>query len=278
MQATMSEKTGQGVDKTKRYGWVTKDAPGELRNLHKDVLQIHPAYQRDVLPMKVKEITGSWSWAACGAIVVGERGGEFWVIDGQHRVLAAKRRSDITHLPCVVFKTEGVRQEAVAFLDLNTGRKPVSSIGKFKAMIAAGDETACFVHKTLESLGVTMNQNAKKAKELRSVSWAVRRAGEDGEKFATIMRIGVELSHDTPIQEKLLEGLWYINERLPGGIEQKRFMDRLRAVGAQGLIDAANKAAAYFVQGGAKVWATGMMDAVNKGLHKKYEIGGEGGI
>lgn len=271
MQAMMSE-TVKGVDKVKRYGWVTKDEPGTLKNLHKDVLQIHPAYQRDVIPGKVKEITANWSWVGAGAIVVGERGGEYWVIDGQHRVLAAKRRSDITHLPCVVFQTEGVKQEAIAFLDLNTGRKPVSSIGKFKAMLAAGDEAASTVHRVLEDLGVTTKATASKGKELKSVAWAVRRAGEDAEKFEAVMRIAAELSHDIPIQERLLDGLWYINERLRGGISDKRFSERLRAVGARRLIEAANKAAAYFVKGGASVWATGMMDEINKGLRNKFAL------
>lgn len=269
MQTMMTE-TVNGIDKTKRYGWVTKDATGTLKNLHKDVLQIHPAYQRDVIPNKVKEITANWSWVGAGAIVVGERGGEFWVIDGQHRVMAAKRRSDITHLPCVVFQTEGVKQEAIAFLDLNTGRKPVSSIGKFKAMIAAGDEAACTVHKTLEALGVTPKSTANKGRELKSVAWAVRKAAEDANAFALVMRIAADLSSDMPIQERLLDGLWYINERMPGGIADKRFNDRLRAVGARKLIDAANKAAAYFVRGGAAVWATGMLDELNKGLRTKF--------
>jgi hypothetical protein len=261
-----------GIDKTKRYGWVTKDEPGALKMLHKDALQIHPAYQRDAILFKVKEITANWSWVGCGAIVVGERGGEFWVIDGQHRVLAAKRRSDITTLPCVVFQTEGVRQEAVAFLDLNTGRKPVSSLGKFKAMIAAGDEKACIVHKTLESLGITAKASAGRQGELKSVAWAVKRAGENPEKFELVMRTAAELSHDMPIAEKLLDGLWYINDRLPGGIGEKRFADRVRSIGARKLIDAANKASAYFVRGGAGIWATGMMDEINKGLRNKFSL------
>lgn len=277
MQAMMSE-TVKGVDKVKRYGWLTKDEPGTLKNLHKDVLQIHPAYQRDVIPAKVKEITANWSWVGAGAIVVGERSGEFWVIDGQHRVLAAKRRSDITHLPCVVFQTDGVKQEAVAFLDLNTGRKPVSSIGKFKAMLAAGDEAASIVHRVMEELGVTPKATANKGKELKSVAWAVRKAGEDARKFETVMRIASELSHDIPIQERLLDSLWYIDARLQGGITEKRFVDRLRAVGARRLIEAANKAAAYFVRGGAAIWATGMMEEINKGLRNKFALRDGDGI
>ena len=144
--------TAKGVDKVKRYGWSVQDAPGEMRLLHKDMLQIHPAYQRDLVPQKVSEISAAWSWVALGALVVGERGGEFWVIDGQHRAAAAKRRSDITHLPCVVFKTADVKQEARGFLTIQTMRKPVTAVAKQKAMVTAGDEVAGFVQQTVETL------------------------------------------------------------------------------------------------------------------------------
>ena len=104
----LTETVRIGGDKIKRYGWTVQDEPGDMRLLHKDKLQIHPAYQRDLVAQKVSEISAAWSWIALGALVVGERGGEFWVIDGQHRAAAAKRRSDTTHLPCVVFKTADV--------------------------------------------------------------------------------------------------------------------------------------------------------------------------
>lgn len=269
---TMISETSNGVNKTSRYGWTTKDEPGELKNIHKNSLKIHPDYQRDAIPSKIKEITSNWSWIAAGAVIVGERNGELWVIDGQHRVLAAKRRSDISHLPCLVFKTNSIKQEAIGFLDLNTGRKPVSSIAKFKAMIAAGDEAACIVQKTLDSLGVTPKATANKAKEIKSIAWAVKRAGENPQKFELVMRIATELSHDVPLQERLLDGLWYINERIDGGIEQKRIYDRLKAVGARRLLDAASKAAAYYVRGGAAVWAAGMIEELNRGLQKRFVL------
>lgn len=274
MTVTISE-TVNGLDKIKRYRWITKDQPGDLKNLHKSVLQIHPAYQRDVIKTKVREIAAQWSWVGAGAIVVGQRNGEFWVIDGQHRVLAAKQRSDITHLPCVVFQTDGIKQEAIAFLDLNAGRKPVSSIGKFKAMLAAGDEAAMIVHKVFNEIGVTIAATPSKGKELKSMAWAVRKAGEDAQKFEIVMTVAAELSHSIPIKEKLLDGLWYINEKVPGGILENRINDRIRAIGAARLIEAANKASAYFVRGGARIWGTGMMEEINKGLRNKFVLRGD---
>lgn len=53
-----------------------KDKPGTLTMLHKDVLQVHPAYQRELVEQKVKQITAEWSWIACGALIVGKRGGD----------------------------------------------------------------------------------------------------------------------------------------------------------------------------------------------------------
>ena len=262
------------IGKTERYSWVTKDTPGELKYIQKDLLRIHPAYQRDIIPSKVKEITALWSWVSAGVIIVGERGGEFWVIDGQHRVVSAKRRNDIIELPCIVFKTSSVQQEAGAFLDVNAGRKPISSLGKFKAMLAAGDSAAVIVHRVFEKYQITPKPTPSGPGTIKSVAWSLRKAKEDAQKFETVVRLAAELSakDDMPIMEKLLDGLWYINENTTIGVLDARLKKRLNDVGAKTLLESANKAAAYFVRGGANVWAQGMMDAINKGLRVKFEL------
>lgn len=272
----LTEKTHVGGDKIKRYGWTVQDAPGEMRMLHKDALQVHPAYQRDLVANKVAEISAAWSWVALGALVVGERGGEFWVIDGQHRAAAAKRRSDITHLPCVVFKTSDVKQEARGFLTIQTMRKPVTAVAKQKAMVTAGDETAAFVQQTIESLGLEIKPSAHTAGQLKCVAWCARRAAEDKDVFRLVLAMGAELSRqdDMPIAEKLLEGLWLLNAKCGEGLADKRLTKRLREKGARVLVDAANRAAAYYASGGAKVWAQGMLSELNKGLQKKFTMDG----
>ena len=268
--------TSTGVDKTARYGWVTKDEPGELKMLHKDVLQIHPAYQRDVVQQKVRAITAAWSWLSLGALVVGERGGEFWVIDGQHRALAAKRRSDINRLPCVVFKTADVKTEAQGFLDLNTGRKPVTAVSKQKAMVAAGDEVAAYVQQQCDALGLEIKGSAGHAGQLKCISWCTRRAAENKDVFSLVMAIGAELSakDQVPVGERLLEGLWQLNARCGEGLADKRLVKRLREKGARTLIEGANRAAAYYANGGGRIWAQGMLVEINKGLQRKFTTDG----
>lgn len=269
--------THLGVEKTKRYGWVTKDEPGELLMLHKDALQIHPGYQRDVVVQKVTEITAAWSWLGCGALIVGRRGGEYWIVDGQHRALAAKRRSDITHLPCVVFETIDVKQEARGFLDANTGRKPVSAIAKQKALVAAGDEVAGFVQKTLQNMRITIKTTANKARELKCIAWCMRRAAENREAFCVVMAMAAELcdADNMAIPERVLEGLWIINSKCEKGLEDKRLVKRLREKGGRSLLDAANRASAYYASGGGKIWAQGILAELNKGLQNKFTMDGK---
>jgi ParB-like chromosome segregation protein Spo0J len=268
--------TYSGVDKTTRYGWVTKDEPGTLQMLHKDLLQIHPAYQRDVLPEKVKSITASWSWLSLGALVVGKRGGDYWVIDGQHRALAAKRRSDIESLPCVVFDTADVREEARGFIDLNTGRKPVTAVAKQKALVAAGDDIAVFIQQECDALGIEIKRTAVHARQIKCVGWCNRRAADNKDVFRKVLAMGAELSQqdNMPIAERVLEGLWLLNARCGKGLADERLANRLRAKGARVLLDAANRAAAYYASGGGKVWAEGMLAELNKGLQNKFTMDG----
>lgn len=260
------------MTKIEKYGWKIKDAKGEIVNLHKSRLQIHPAYQRNAIKSKIKAISSAWSWIACGAIIVGERDGEYWVIDGQHRVIAAKNRSDIDVLPCILFHTESVEQEARGFLDANTGRKPVSSIDKFRASLAAGDDTAKYVDSVFSELGIIVKGTAKNALEIKSVAVSIRWANENREAFDAVIRLSAELCQHCPIHEVLLGGLYYVYVNSENKFNDKRLIDRIKSIGAERLVYAGKRAAAYYVRGGLKVWADGMMEELNKGLRKQIKF------
>lgn len=96
----ISTHTAKGVDKVKRYGWTMKDKPGTLTMLQKDVLQIHPAYQRELVGQKVRnKCSGMVCGFACGVLIVGKRDGKYWVIDGQHRAMAANDAATLRNCP-----------------------------------------------------------------------------------------------------------------------------------------------------------------------------------
>jgi hypothetical protein len=68
--------------------------------------------------------------------------GALTIVDGQHRASAAKLRSDIPHLPCVITSYANAGDEAAAFVALNQMRRPLSALDLFKAAVAAEDTEA----------------------------------------------------------------------------------------------------------------------------------------
>lgn len=88
------------------YSWGVRDMSTKHEWIVKGALRIDTKYQRPARDSKVRAIASDWSWPACGEIVVVDQGGDYHVIDGAHRVLAANRRDDIETLPCTVLEGE----------------------------------------------------------------------------------------------------------------------------------------------------------------------------
>jgi hypothetical protein len=270
--ATVFGKTSKSLTKVERYGWTFKDKPGRLTNIYKHLLLVDDSYQRSASPAKVKKIASEWSWVACSVIVVAQRAsGEFFVIDGQHRVIAAKQRSDISDLPCVVFEIDDIADEARGFLNVNTERKPMASIGKFKASIAASDPLAVFVNDTLVGLDIKIRNDSKTPMSVKSLALLMHIANQDKQAFKVTMEVCAKLCSNHPIQEMLVHGLFYLHTN---GVDLsgKEIRQRMNSVGVTALLDGSKRAAAFFARGGAKVFATGMLEAINKGLRKRYKL------
>lgn len=261
-----------GIDKVTRYNWKIRDEPGTLLNIDKNLLIINPEYQREANLTKVLEFASNWSWISAGVIIVANRDNVLWVIDGQHRVLAARKRVDIHKMPCVVFNTSSLKDEAMAFKDVNCNRKPVSSLAKYHALIAAEDESALKVKSVLDGLGITPKSTATKAKEIKSVALLMTRCSDNFNRFCVVMSLCSEMCDDMPIQEKLIDGLWYIDSYVENGLLDARLVKRIKSIGARRLVDSATKASAFFAKGGAKVWAAGMIEEINKGLQNKFKL------
>ncbi len=271
------ETTHCGLDKVQRYGWVTAHAQGRFEMINKRLLHVNTEiYQRDAAKAKVLELASNWSWIACGALIVAERDGVFWVADGQHRKLAADKRSDIKELPCMVFKVASVKDEAKAFLVTNANRKPVSALGKFKAQIAAGDETAKIVNQVIASAGLRLATASKEQRDFKAVGLAMELAKKDPDSFSDVMHLAGEMAvaDKAPVHKRLVEGLYYLHNRIDGGVNNTRLRARIKQVGISGLVEGANKAAAYYGKADAKTLAEGMLQAINVRLQKRFEFSG----
>ena len=254
------------MTKVDRYNWKIQDSPGRLAMVNKRSLRVDHTYQRNANELKLISIAKDWSWIACGAIVVAERDGVLFVVDGQHRVLAAMKRSDISELPCLVFSTSDARQEAKGFLAAQTLRKPVTSIEKFRALVVVEDPSALIVQELIDRAGKSAT-NRKGQDAIKCVGTLLRWADSDAATLCYIWPLIVAVSSGNSVNNRIVDGLMYLQRHMPEGssLMQDEWKNRVLKVGYDGLLEGAAKASAYYTTGGPKVWATGMVDAINKG-------------
>lgn len=257
-----------GIDKRKLYNWVINDKPGELMWLRKTDLNVDDSYQREPHNNRVLRITGQWSWLSCGAIIVAKRleGKGFYVVDGQHRVMAALKRSDIDLLPCVVFETIDNKQEAIAFYNSNTNRRLPTSYEKWKAQLVSGDPGVHFVNDLVVNSGRVVS-NSSGPTSVRCLSTLLRAAEKNRDLMRSIWFLAVDICRGDTLNDRIFDGLFWLESNLPEGqtLTKGKWRDRVMSVGGKGLLLAANRAAVLYAKGGEKVWGLGMLEALNKG-------------
>lgn len=123
-------------------------------------LEVDPSYQRSIengeSQALIAEIATNWHWGRAQHLTVSRRDGKLFVVDGQHRLAAAKMRGDIQQLPCLIEEFANVAEEAQLFNDLNDRRRPVSAIDKFRAAIVAGDAECIAIGAAMERAGLAL--------------------------------------------------------------------------------------------------------------------------
>lgn len=270
-----STTSSKGVDKIEQYKWQVKDKKGEFAYVGKDRIHIdHQHYQRDnISDAKVLQMARDWSWIACGAISVARRpDGSLWAMDGQYRLMATLRRSDIKDLPCMIFDVVDVQEEAKGFLNVNTNRRAMQYLDRFKALITAGDEDAIFVRDLIESTNRTVGSGYKT--DVRCVGALVSWARQNRDTLSRIWPILSILSPDHPVSQTLVDGLMFLEMAMPENISlsDTHHRRRLIQIGETELLLAARASAHFRGRGGAKIWADGILQRYNKSLQRKLMV------
>ena len=130
----------------------------------------HKDYQREERKHVIK-MTKEWDDTQCTLLLVNYRSAEGWfyVIDGQHRTVAA-RILGIEYLPCEIFINLTVEEEARRFLYYNTGTKSLTPFDTFKANICWGEPNDVAIKEVCDKYNVTIIDRGKNKRNLRSVS------------------------------------------------------------------------------------------------------------
>jgi len=159
-----SNPAGRALSTAPRKWPIAKGNPPSVENRNPSELNLDESYQRSTdngaSTALIKRIANGWDWRMCLPLVVSKRDdGSLWVIDGQHRLAAAKLRGDIPFLPCCVGVFGSVADEAAMFVAMNRARKPMNRLDDFHAALAASDAEAIEIQDLVSEAGLTISRN-----------------------------------------------------------------------------------------------------------------------
>jgi hypothetical protein len=185
---------------------VIGDRP-RFESIDVDLIDVDGNYQRELDGKKVERMLAEFHWDHFGSVIVAAQpDGRYTVTDGQHRVKTAKLHPRITHVPAMIISRSGVEAEAENFLVINRDRKTVSSVERYWAGLAAGDEMSKRVRDVLHSVGcdIAPDQGTCKPHLTNSVTAVTRSLERYGDK-ATRLAIDA-IRKAWPKEDKALRG------------------------------------------------------------------------
>lgn len=268
------EENGTGIakdrtTKVEQMRWTMKDGPGQFNMLSKFLLKVDPEYQRlHVSQSRINEIARAWSWVAYVCVAVAKRrDGSYWVIDGQHRVLAARKRHDIQELPCMVFEVDTIEDEANGFISVNTVRGAMSAVEKFRALKISRDPQALLAAELLSDFGYHATRSATGPGQIGCIAMLLNFIRQSPDVCRSVFGLVVDLVEGGPINDRLFGALFMLELHLAKhreSIFRAHNLNAIRELGADRLIVETRRASEYFGKGGARIWAQGLINILNK--------------
>lgn len=121
-------------------------------------LRIDPVYQRFAVAPAVHRIAGEFDPLLLGVVLISLRSdGEFYVIDGQHRVLALIERGEPNReIPALCYEGLTQAQEAWIFSESQRRRKGLTPLDIFRSDLIWGEDEAVAIHAIVERAGFTV--------------------------------------------------------------------------------------------------------------------------
>lgn len=261
------------MDKVDKYDWKKLDAFGVQKMICIDDLHIDTMYQRSPCSARVIfEIARNFSWANFGVISVCQREGKngYWVVDGQQRIIAAKKRGDIVEVPCIIQNVKSIEQEASAFVSINTSRKPVSSIDKFNAAVIANMQPQKDIYNWCLQQQITIGQNADKRNiEFTGILLDLWKSNAECSKAAILAQLAV--CDEKPPRNELHRGFFWLLQK---DVQLHLYIDKIVALG--GKVKCISEIRSFCIETSRnpsnEACGRAILRLINKGLRNKIVI------
>lgn len=143
----VTPKPGPKIERTARLRWIPLSR-----------LAVSDLAQREVKQARVDHLVAHFDHEQLGTPVVNERGGKFYIIDGQHRAAAAREIYGNDHqIQCWTYAGLSEAEEAEKFLQINDVLA-VSAMDKYEIGVEAGREIETDIDRIVRACGLVVTK------------------------------------------------------------------------------------------------------------------------
>ena len=129
-----------------------------VRSVALQDIRFDHAYQRDANSKRVEYIATHWNPQLAGIVILSNRAGALWCVDGQHRLMARAQRGE-THADSEILEGLTQQGEAELFVLYNGSAKHLTGWDKFKAQLVAQDPEAVGIEAAVLATGYRLGNN-----------------------------------------------------------------------------------------------------------------------
>lgn len=209
-----------------------------LRWVPIDKMKVSPLAQRELRQARVDKIAANFDLEQVGTPTVNERGGHFFVIDGQHRIEALREMGwGDQQIQCWTYAGLSEEEEAEKFLKLND-TLAVDAFSKFRVGVQAGRFEETDIDRIVRAGGLRVSQDMSQG-AIRAVG-TLRRVYTRGgpATLARTLRICRDAYGDRGLDAAVLDGIGLLCDRYNGDLNDDVAVEKLSRVhgGVNGLL------------------------------------------
>lgn len=232
-------------------------------------LAIDARTQRATIPARVRSLARRFDIDKVGILTVSVRDGVAYIVDGQHRYLAALEAGYADEkVPCYVYHNLSEPEEAELFLALNDARA-VSPLDRYEVGLVAGDPTCLGVQAILNRWGLTVSRTCADGK-VQCISKIMAMYERDPALLEVACAVIIKAwgTKRSALEQVIFGGMAQVLGRYNGELDKARLIERMAKYsgGPSALIGHARGLKDFRNVPVTRAAAEIMVDAYNKGL------------
>jgi hypothetical protein len=244
------------VQRSARLRWVPIEA-----------MRVNPLAQRDLNRQRVDHLAANFDPEQIGSPTVNARDGEYYIIDGQHRIAAMKAVGwGDQSVQCWTYDGLSEQEEADAFLKINDTLS-VSALDRFRSGVSAGRDVECDIDRIVRALGLCVSRD-KVAGAIAAVGTLQRVYKRSGPfTLSRALRIIRDAYGDAGLEGPVVDGMGMLCQRYNGELDEDALVKRLSEAhgGVGGLMNKAEVTRKTTGRSRAECVASAAVDIINRG-------------